>query len=297
MKPFSDISQELESLSPAVAAIPRRNVYTVPEGYFNDLSDNILTLLQPEKRLSVEIKNSQNLTVPEGYFDGLADSIMNRIRQEKEESSKEEISRLSPALASAGKENIFTVPQGYFENLAASVMNEVNSKPESVIEETSRLSSLVSGIGNVNVYSVPDAYFDSLDFLIMQRIPVPAKVVAMPKRKSIIRYMAAAVVTGLIGISVFSVFNNKSDTGITAKPDATVMAEASKIITTNSFEKELASISGEDIEAYLVQNGQDVNAALVASVTEDVNALPGSEEYLINENTLDEFLNKMNLNN
>jgi len=252
MKPISDILQELEGLSPTLAAIPRRNVFTVPDGYFNQFSDNVLTLIQPDQNLSIPLQEPAKWSVPEGYFDGLADSIMSRIKGEENESAMDEIRKLSPA---------------------------------------------ISAIGNSNVFQVPEAYFESLGFLVSQRIPQPAKVIELPKRKSIVRYMAAAVITGLIGISVFSIFNNRTAADMMAAPDAAVMAEASKIISTNSFEKELASISDKDIESFLAENGQDVNAALVASVTDDATVLPGSEEYLLNENTLDEFLHQMNLNN
>ena len=74
------------------------------------------------------------------------------------------------------------------------------------------------------------------------------------------------------------------------------MQQASRIVQSNSFDKELDALSGKDIEQYLKQSGQNVEAALVASVTDDAN-LPSQDEYLYDENTLDEFLKTMNLNN
>jgi len=294
MNPISEISSELQGLSPVLASVPRVNIFSVPDGYFNQLSTNVLNMIKTEET-HFSRKEPFTSSVPEGYFDGLAGSIMARIRNLEAESVENETSHISAIVASISRENIYKVPQGYFEKLYDSIMSNV-SQGESAKQEIFRLSSTIASIGNENVFSVPDAYFESLDFLITQRLPVPAKVVEMPRRKSIVRYMAAAVITGLLGISMFSLFNNRPDNN-TASPDVEVMAEANKIISSNSFEAELASISGKDIEAYLEENGQDVNAALVASVTDDETALPGSEEYLINENTLDEFLNKMNLNN
>lgn len=248
-----EILNELSALSTTVAAIPRLNVYSVPDGYFNHFSDSVLALIHPEEQFSFEHSKQSSMSVPEGYFEGLADSILNKIKQEGTENAGDEIKRISPAVAQ---------------------------------------------IGNSNVYTVPEAYFESLDFLISQRIPKPAQVVQMRRRPAIYRQMIAAVVVGIMGISLFSLLDNKSDkSDLVPVTNEAVMAKAGEIIRNNSFEKELASISDKDIESYLSKNGQDVNAALVAATTDDAGALPATDEYLINENTLDEFLNKMNLNN
>ena len=75
------------------------------------------------------------------------------------------------------------------------------------------------------------------------------------------------------------------------------MKQAKTIIATGSFEQELNAVSDNDIEMYLKQNGVDVNAAMVAASTDDVSALPEQTDYLIDENTLDEFLKTKNLEN
>lgn len=77
MEIFSNIKQELEQLSPVIASIPKNNLLTIPNGYFDNILDNILEL----------IKND-----PKAELEGLA-----------------------PTLSSLPKENIFAVPDGYFD--------------------------------------------------------------------------------------------------------------------------------------------------------------------------------------
>ena len=58
----------------------------------------------------------------------------------------------------------------------------------------------------------------------------------------------------------------------------------------------LASITDAEIIKFLEVRGTDVEAAYVANSI-DKNELPSQEEYLLEHNTLDTYLNKINLNN
>ena len=50
------------------------------------------------------------------------------------------------------------------------------------------------------------------------------------------------------------------------------------------------------MEQYLSQNGQDINAALVASsMDNEEGSLPDAADYLLDENTLNDFLKENNL--
>jgi hypothetical protein len=89
--------------------------------------------------------------------------------------------------------------------------------------------------------------------------------------------------------------NKNSSTQPTVQT-AALMSEADHIIKTNSFDKEFSSVSDAAIVSFLESKGQDVEAALVASLTDDKN-LPDADDYLINENTLDEVLKTLDLNN
>ena len=160
------ILDELSAISPTLAAIPVVNVFSVPDNYFNTLSDNILSSLPVDNNSLFLGLEKQPLSVPEGYFNGLADSILNKIKSQSENTATEEIDYLSPTISNIGNKNIFTVPENYFKNSVSDILNN---------------------------------------------IPKPAKLVEMKRRSSFLNYASAAVVSGIIGLSVLSVFNNKTD--------------------------------------------------------------------------------------
>lgn len=216
------IQNELKELNSILAGISNRNVYTVPEGYFDVLSHDIL---QGIREQTSAIADSS--TVPAGYFDGLADSIMGKIK--------------AGAVADEG-------------------------------------SSLLVGIQNINVYQVPEGYFDNLAANILSKLHQPAKVVVMRARSTFFRYAAAAVITGIMGLSVISVFDKKPTDRFAS--------------TAKDLDKEFASITDAEIVSYLQKDGQDINAALVASIADDQN-LPEQVDYLTDDKTLDNLLDEL----
>jgi len=224
------ILNELQELSPTLAAIPKVNVFTVPEGYFETLP--ALLLLQTGKPVS-----TLNNTVPQGYFDNLAGNIMSRIKQDDAAESE--------LLQGIGNKNVFTVPAGYFEALADNILSRINN--ETAADETRSVSELVAGIGNKNVFNVPAGYFDNLASEVNTKLYTPAKVVSMGPRKTILRYAAAAVVTGFLAMSAFFVYNKNTGT---VKADDPVMTAAEAIINNKSFDKEMNSLNDADIVVF-----------------------------------------------
>ncbi|MEO6405327.1 MAG: hypothetical protein ABIY51_00610 [Ferruginibacter sp.] len=241
---------ELEGISPLLAEMERINVFTIPNGYFNTLSSNVLDSLE---------------------FSG--DPI--------------NISKVNSP---------FSVPEGYFENFSYNILSAIKNSTTEAEKEIKELSPVLAGLRQKPTFSLPKNYFEELSFKIVAKLPATARVIKMG-RPAFLRYAVAAVVTGLMGLSLFSVFNNRSATTTYASPyTAQVLQQAKQIEIQNSFESELETLTGADIEQYLKKSGQNVEAALVASTTDDAN-LPSQEEYLYNANTLDDFLKTMNLNN
>ena len=72
------------------------------------------------------------------------------------------------------------------------------------------------------------------------------------------------------------------------------LRKAKEILNKGSFNIELNSLKEEDIVGYLTMNGDDVDAALVASSIDGQN-LPEAEEYIYNDNALNDFLNELNI--
>ena len=218
------IQNELKELNSLLAGISNTNVYTVPNGYFEAMVQDILYAIRPQS------SSTENAAIPEGYFDGLPAVIMNKIKLADESSD---------LLFPAKNINPYTVPNGYFESLAGNIVNQ---------------------------------------------LPQPAKVVVMRKRSSFFNYAAAAVITGMLGLSLITVLDNKQ----------TGAAQTQTAMVDQNFDEVLSSISDDDILAYLKESGEDVNAALVASAAEGKN-LPEQIDYLTDDKTLDNLLNELNI--
>ncbi len=328
MTPKQTISAELMELSPLLASVPKVNVFQTPEGYFDTLGlDLMLSGMGGKRRSPVEV-----LIVPDGYFNSLPSTILNRI---KSDAVGEETNQISPAVAGIGnrnvfslpdqyfdrltervllttiqavkkgsqqkqpvfgKANIFSTPEGYFDQLSSNILAKIHRESTSeVVSETFAVSELVAGIGNHNVYIVPGNYFESLadKMAAKTNIGKQGKVIEMKPRFGAFKYAVAAALTGMLGFSLFFMLNKNEPQA--NSPQAT-MAAAKEIIKTNSFENELNSIPDAAIVNFLEAKGEDVEAALVASLADEKN-LPDATDYLINDNALDEILKTVELSN
>lgn len=294
MNRHDDILNELHILSPMLIGL-RENVFTVPANYFTNLPGALLEQAKLESFHILPAEAVNTMDVPAGYFDSLASNILNKVKaSEKAVSASEELKELSPSLYSLGNDNIYSVPAGYFDALATSILNDIKSSERilSASEELRELSPALYSVGNDNIYTVPRGYFDSFADQVIDQLK-PAKVVSMKPRSKVLQYALAACITGILGFGIFTLAN-KENTGKDTQITASVLKDAEKIIETNSFEKVLGTISEEDIEQYLTKNGEDLDAAIVASAI-DNKELPSMEDYITDENTLNKFLDELNV--
>ena len=148
MENSNNILQEIQEISPLIAAIEKRNVFTVPDGYFDWVSENVFTAIKYDDSA---VLNNQSGHIPQGYFDGLAESIMTRIKTVENESAGDELRILSPMLYSVQNENVFTVPDGYFDTFHDVILDKV--KPR-----TAKLVSFKRKTSVVIKYSVAAAF-------------------------------------------------------------------------------------------------------------------------------------------
>lgn len=118
-----DILNELKELSPVIAGLEKVNVFSVPQGYFEYLSTDVMTGIEIEMGLQNNTSSAEN--IPLGYFDSLAETVLQKIKAQYSEDALAELRALSPMLYSIQNENIYTVPGGYFENLVADVLDKV----------------------------------------------------------------------------------------------------------------------------------------------------------------------------
>ena len=129
--PNQDIIQELSDLGSNLGNISK-NIYSVPSGYFEGFSEQILDLIKANESLS-SLPKEMPFSVPAGYFDELDEKIMESIRRHSDyQTSKEELESISPLLSSLNKRPVYTVPKGYFENFKPGVEEKKETKIVSI---------------------------------------------------------------------------------------------------------------------------------------------------------------------
>lgn len=104
----NNMNERWDKQFPLLGAVGKENPFIVPDGYFDNMQQQITSRIAVE---SVTSSDSSSLSVPDGYFDTLEDQIMSSIRVEKLKESAED----------AG----FTVPEGYFDSLNDSLKLKV----------------------------------------------------------------------------------------------------------------------------------------------------------------------------
>lgn len=141
--------------------------------------------------------------LPEDYFENFASSVLEKLNKEDVLSVTDELSRLSPLLASVSKKSPYHVPENYFSTLSGDL-------PAVVSEDA--LPAVLAALSRDTPYKVPDGYFASLPQVMLNKVaPRQAKVIPMHTRWA--RMAAAAVVAGLISVGAFFYVNNQRSAG------------------------------------------------------------------------------------
>ncbi len=240
-----EISEELKSISPLVAAIGNANIFTVPDSYFETVSDTVLICLHPLNTVD-EIQSND---IPVNYFNTLADTIIAKIKTQEAMTAADELKAISSVVAAISKTNLFETPQGYFTNLPDAVLKTVSQQQQ------------------VKVISISSKW---------------------------IKYAAAAVITGALALGVFKYANKPaidiSGTAVAAQLEPSI--EKGKNMDDKKFDETLNNLSEEDIVKYLEKNGNDGDLAILSSSVEE-NDLPKQEDYLLDNTTLDNFLQEI----
>lgn len=222
-----------------------------------DISEELNSLAPSLQGLSKQPQQE----VPEGYFDIFPTEMLGKVALSEPK-----------------------VPGGYFDTFAKNLVNKIRSGEE----ET---SPILESIGKDNVFTVPEGYFNELPAIIASRVQQPVKVVSMNFR-SVARYAVAAVVTGIIGLGIFTFPKSGQEYD---KEYRKIVQEGLSIARNADFDAVLQTVSGDEIESYLAESGVDVDAAL-AAVTIEKLSLPGSGDGVPGEKTLDDYLDELNVN-
>ena len=250
MKFSDEILSELVTISPFLAGLEKTNVFTVPEGYFNNLHTSVLLQIKSTNFTLLEKGNNIGLTVPEGYFENLSTNILNKIKAQQNENAADELKNLSPLLFSLQDKNVFTVPQQYFNGLSNNVVKSI--RPQ-------------------------------------------AKVISIKSKNTIWKIAAAAVMTGVIAISSLWVSQKQIDNKTGVAVNETITSPSGQYRSEDQINQGIAKLSDDEIIKYLQTTGTVAdNESLAANIRE--NELPSQQDYLMDEKTLQKFLDETETN-
>jgi hypothetical protein len=214
----------------------------------------------------------------------------------------DELQNIAPALTGINHRNVFSVPDGYFEVHFLETVKQVGitnrmtySAPMEYFDELSariytRISEQQLPAATLPMHA-PDGYFDTLSTRILEQTKAgDTKVIPFPRRFSIIRYAAAAIVVGIIGLAAFQFMQPKQNKA------HLIMASANEIIQKGNYEEVFESLDETEIIEYLSASGEDINSAIIANASTEAE-LPDVVDYLIDDNTLDDFLKELDIPN
>ncbi len=114
------ILNELKAIAPVTGAAQKREVYTVPDSYFDRLPALLLDRIStgfPENALK-----PSPLSVPAAYFSELPASILSQI---KTADVYQELEATAPLLNTVSKQQVYTVPGDYFKNFGIRMTAEL----------------------------------------------------------------------------------------------------------------------------------------------------------------------------
>jgi hypothetical protein len=129
MNTRNDILNELNELNSQLASFQSVQVYTVPEGYFDLLPSIMVARLKAMEAKGVKeetgiistfvggLDKGMPYEIPASYFQTLPATAL-ALNKNIENSSVEEIERLSPLLSGLKNKETYSVPAGYFEELS-----------------------------------------------------------------------------------------------------------------------------------------------------------------------------------
>jgi hypothetical protein len=247
-------------------------------------STQILNEIKAISPLLAAMEKVNVFTVPEEYFSDLDQRILRAIFIHQD-----------------GKNNLQKVPEGYFDALPAKILSKVRAeKNETVTQEIKALSPALFYLKEENTFAVPENYFDDLSERILDKIKgKETKVVLFSSAKKWWKYAAAAVITGVVVISSLQIFNHTSNSNNKETVTASVnipnyIKESSQYKTPEKLNQGIASLSDDEIVNYLETTGSILDEETITKNL-DAKELPNAEDYLIDENTLNNFLKKTNV--
>ncbi|QJD94710.1 hypothetical protein HH214_01890 [Mucilaginibacter robiniae] len=216
------------------------NPFTVPAGYFDDLSQRILSYVQLEDLKQADA--AEGFTVPENYFTELTNNIESRIAIEE---------------MLEGKPHGHTVPDLYFEQLEEQISSRIQ------LEEMADV--------HTNAFTVPDEYFNQLSESILQKTvehdnQLKRSVIRKLYSSAAFKYATAACIVLIAGVGIFVTQTNKPQ----ADHSQSYLHQQLMQIPTSDIRSYLQTqTDANDLEHTVASEGTDFNDANLQNALQD----------------------------
>ncbi len=191
---------------------------------------NILQELNEIRSTLINATSENVYSIPEGYFENFSELMLNRIKAMNAANAKDELNYLSPVLNNISIEMPYSIPFGYFNNLEEKLMHGVRESEDylSAKEELESISPLLSRLNKQVPYTVPLQYFESLSPGVNSK--QKTKIVSITSRRWF-RYAAAAIIVGFIALGGLLFLNKKSSIDPNKNPDEWIAKNVKKVNT------------------------------------------------------------------
>ncbi|GEO10537.1 hypothetical protein [Segetibacter aerophilus] len=233
-------------------------------------NNKILQELQECAPSLMQIDNKTPYRVALTYFDGLSGAITEKIKLNSD--VKYYFSTDMP----------YSIPGDYFENFSSRVLEKIYEEEEvnEAFDELKEIAPLLNKISRKPVYSIPANYFEEKQWKKNIIADSRAKIISITAPKKIYRFLAAAVIIGLLAIGLF-IFIGKDNTNarsyqVKAIPAVNKLSEQEivEFLKTTSPNENIVSnkniqrskhndirsavsrMSDEEIQEFLQENGE-----------------------------------------
>ena len=213
-------------------------------------NDYILQELMEISDYMTNISKTNVYSVSPTYFDDLSEEITRKIMLNKERAYN-----FPPA------SNPYVIPEDYFTNLPGLIFQNVvnHHQLNGVIKEMEAIAPLLNTIDKKQLYSIPPDFFDKMQIPFPEMRKRETKVVSGNKWKILLRLSAAAVVTSLLAIGVYTITGREFNT-----------------TRNRNARNEVKNLSNEEIVNFLKNNSSENFTSAFGEKSKHQNAIKSS---------------------
>src|SRR5215210_6601451 len=213
-------------------------------------NDYILQELMEISDYMTNISKTNVYSVSPTYFDDLSEEITRKIMLNKERAYN-----FPPASTP------YVIPEDYFTNLPGLIFQHVvnHQQLNGVIEEMEAIAPLLNTIDKKQLYSIPPDFFDKMQIPLPEMRKRKTKVASVNRWKIFLRISAAAVVTSLLAIGVYTITGREFNT-----------------TRNRNARNEVKNLSNEEIVNFLKNNSSENITSVYKETSKHVNAIKSS---------------------